>query len=266
MRLLLDWLRDPTVREVDVDGADRLTQHARMLARKRMLREVFQEFHRLFDRLDRRYLSGAGTRIELGAGVAPMRDTYPDVISTDVVPGPALDRVLNAQAMDLPDRSVRVFFAQNCFHHFPDPDAFFSELERVLVPGGGAVLLEPYHGPAASFLFKRLFRTEGFDKDALEWRTPVTGPMNGANQALSYIVFERDRAEFQRRHPLLEIVHQAPVGNYMKYLLSGGLNFRQLLPDFMSPAVGCAQWCLAPVRRWLGLHHVVVLRKRHGAA
>jgi SAM-dependent methyltransferase len=262
MKLLLDWLRDPTVRGVDVDAGDRLTQHARMLQRKRMLREVFQEFHHLFHGLDRQWLSGEGQRVELGAGVAPMRDSYPDVVSTDVVPGPNLDRVLDAQAMDLPDASVRVFFAQNCFHHFPDPDAFFGELERVLVPGGGAILLEPYYGPAASFLFKRLFHTEGFDKGAPSWQTPVTGPMNGANQALSYLVFVRDRAEFERRHPQLEIVHEHPLTNYLKYLLSGGLNFRQLLPDFMSPAVGCIEWCLAPLRRWLALHHVVVLRRK----
>jgi SAM-dependent methyltransferase len=262
MKLLLEWLRDPSVRGVDVDAGDRLTQHARMLARKRMLREVFQEFHHLFHGLDRQWLSGEGQRVELGAGVAPMRDSYPDVVSTDVVPGPKLDRVLDAQAMDLPDRSVRVFFAQNCFHHFPDPDAFFAELERVLVPGGGVVMIEPYYGPAASFLFKRLFQTEGFDKAAPSWQTPVTGPMNGANQALSYLVFVRDRAEFERRHPQLEIVHQRPLGNYLKYLLSGGLNFRQLLPDFMTPVVGCVEACLAPLRRWLGLHHVVVLRRK----
>jgi SAM-dependent methyltransferase len=265
MKLLMDWLRDPSVRGVDVDAGDRLTKHAGMLARKRMLREVFREFHQLFHRLDRQWLGGHGQRVELGAGVAPMRDSYPDVVSTDVVPGPAIDRVLDAQRMDLPPGSVRVFFAQNCFHHFPDPDAFFVELERVLEPGGGAILLEPYHGPAASFLFKRLFRTEGFDKDAPSWQTPVTGPMNGANQALSYVVFVRDRAEFERRHPRLEIVHQRPLGNYLKYLLSGGLNFRQLLPDFMSPAVGFAEWCLTPFRRWLALHHVVVLRKKPGA-
>lgn len=262
MKWLLERLADPSLRDMDVDSVDRLAMHGTLLQRKRMLREVFTEFHHLFHRLDCRWLSGVGQRIELGAGVAPMRESYPDVIATDVVPGPHLDRVLDAQDMDLPERSVRVFFGQNCFHHFPDPDRFFSELERVLVPGGGAVLLEPYYGPVAAMLFKRLFRTEGFDKNASTWKAEVSGPMNGANQALSYVVFIRDRQEFLRRHPALEIVHHERLPNYLKYLFSGGLNFRQLLPDAATPLVGFAQRCLSPLNRWLSLHHVIVIRKR----
>src|SRR6185295_17260455 len=134
------------------------------------------------------------------------------------------------------------------------PERFFAELERVLAPGGGAVLLEPYHGPFASFLFKRLFATEGYDKSYSSWDTPATGPMNGANQALSYIVFRRDRAEFERRYPRLKIVHEEPCRNYIKYLLSGGLNFRQLWPDRGVPVVNLTQAALRPLDRWLALH------------
>jgi SAM-dependent methyltransferase len=261
MRFILDLLRDPSLDNIDVDGLDRLALHSKMLERKRMLREVFTEFHHLFRKLDRQFLTGEGLEIELGAGIAPMRDSYPEVQATDVVDGDYLDRVLNAESMELDDGSVRVFFGQNCFHHFPRPDRFFYELERVLTHGGGAILLEPYYGPFATFLFKRLFRTEGFDKAYPSWDTPVTGPMNGANQALSYIVFVRDRAEFEHKHPTLKIVHQVRVGNYLKYLLSGGLNFRQLSPDAMSPFVDFVQWCLSPLNRWLSLHHIVVIRK-----
>jgi SAM-dependent methyltransferase len=156
---------------------------------------------------------------------------------------------------------VRVVFGQNCFHHFPHPDRFFGELERVLQPGGGVILLEPYFGPFASLLFKRLFTSEGYDKKFPSWETPVAGPMNGANQALSYIVFNRDRREFERRFPSLKIVHEEPCRNYLKYLLSGGLNFRQLVPYWASPLIRALQWALSPLDRWLALHHVVVLRK-----
>lgn len=262
MKFILDYLRDPAVAGIDIDGDDRLIVHRKILTSKPMLRSVFVEFHRLFHELDRKHLSGNGLRVELGAGVAPMQETYPDVLATDVVPGLHLDRVINAEDMELPDGSVRVFFGQNCFHHFPHPDRFFSELDRVLVPGGGAILLEPYYGPFAEYLFKRLFATEGFDKSYPLWDVPVAGPMNGANQALSFVVFVRDRSRFERTHPSLEIVHEGRVGNYLKYLLSGGLNFRPLWPNAMSPVVSVFQWILSPFNRWLCLHHVVVIRKK----
>jgi SAM-dependent methyltransferase len=261
MSWLFDLLRDPSVDNIDVDGTDRLVVHGKMLAHKRMLREVFTGFHRDFRRLDDQFFSGTGSRIELGAGIAPIRDTYPDVLATDVVHARNLDRELNAEDMDLADGSVRTIYGQNCFHHFPHPDRFFEELDRVLAPGGGAILLEPYHGPFATFLFKRLFKTEGFDKEFPTWETPATGPMNGANQALSYIVFARDRKEFERKHPALKIVHQELCGNHLKYLLSGGLNFRQLLPDWTSPAVDLVQKLFSPLNRWTSLHHIVVIRK-----
>jgi SAM-dependent methyltransferase len=258
---IFDLLRDPSLENIDVDGQERLTVHSRMLSRKRMLREVFTEFHHLFNKLDKEYFTAKGIKAELGAGISPMRDSYPDVLATDIVYDTHLDRALNAENMDLESNSVRVLFGQNCFHHFPHPDQFFNELERVIAPGGGVILLDPYYGPFAAFLYKRLFRTEGFDKNYPSWETPIIGPMNGANQALSFIVFVRDRAEFERKHPTLKIVYQKPNGNYLKYILSGGLNFRQLLPDAMSPLIDFVQWFLSPLNRWFSLHHTIVIRK-----
>jgi SAM-dependent methyltransferase len=258
---LFDLLRDPSIESIDVDGRDRLVVHANILSRKPMLRNVFTSFHRSFIRLDEKFLTAKGLKIELGAGIAPIRDTYSDVLATDVVYGIHLDRVLDAEKMDLSDRSVRVIYGQNCFHHFPHPDKFFDELDRVLAPGGGVILLEPYYGPIATFLFKRLFKTEGFDKEFPSWETPFAGPMNGANQALSYIVFVRDRSSFERKHPTLKIVTHELCGNYMEYILSGGLNFRQLIPNWMSPLVIFFQFLLSPINRWIALHHIVLIRK-----
>jgi SAM-dependent methyltransferase len=262
MRRFFDFLSDPLLAGMDVDGVSRLDLHRMMLAKKRMLRDVFTEFHHLFKKLDQQFFSGKGAEVELGAGISPMRDSYPNVLATDIVDAPHLDKVINAEAMDLADNSVRTIYGQNCFHHFPHPDKFFFELERVLIPGGGAILLEPYYGLFASFLFKRLFRTEGFDKAFPSWETPVEGPMNGANQALSYIVFIRDRAELERKHPSLKIVHQQLAGNYLKYVISGGLNFRQLLPDSMAGMVSFIEKLLWPFNRWFALHHIIVIKKK----
>lgn len=246
---------------MDVDGLERLALHGKVLERKRMLREVFVEFHHGFHRLADRYFKVEGLEVELGAGIAPMRDSYPEVLATDIVATEQLDMALNAEAMSLDDHSVRAFYGQNCFHHFPHPEQFFTELERTLKVGGGAILIEPFHGPFAAFLYKRLFKSEGFDMHFPSWETPSTGPMNGANQALSYIVFVRDRQAFERKHPGLEIVHQEICGNYLRYLVSGGLNFRQLLPDALIPVLKVVEKLLHPMRRLLALHHIVVIRR-----
>jgi hypothetical protein len=261
MKWLIQKLRDPAISKIDIDGKDRLFIHSEILSRKPMLRQVFTEFHHIFRRLDEQFFSAEGTRIELGAGAAPIRDSYADVLATDVVSCDHLDKVLDAENLDLPDRTVRAIYGQNCFHHFPHPEQFFKEAERVLRPGGGIILLEPYYGLFASFLFKNLFNTEGFDKNVSSWETAATGPMNGANQALSYIIFVRDRALFQKKYPNLKIIHQEICGNQLEYLLSGGLNFRQLLPSWMNTGIRFLQWIFSPFNRWLSIHHIIVIRK-----
>ena len=129
-------------------------------------------------------------------------------------------------------------------------------------PGGGAVLIEPYYGPVARRLFARLHAEEGFDAAMPGWRnTQQQGPCSRVNQALSYIVFRRDYDEFRRRFPTLELVLDRPHTQLM-YFLSGGVNFRQLLPDSATPLVQAAEALLAPLNRWIALQHLLVLRRR----
>ena len=101
--MLQRLLAMPETAGLDVDGSNRLEVHAAVLARKPMLAAVFRECHELMLRLDRRTFGDTpGLRVELGAGVAPVSQTFPEVLATDVVAGPGLDRVLdggpNAQA------------------------------------------------------------------------------------------------------------------------------------------------------------------------
>lgn len=266
MGFLVDLLREPLLDDLDVDAPERMSVHRSILDQKTVLKNVFREFHYKMMGLDEAYFNGVkGLRVELGAGVSPIRDTFPDVLATDVVTSEYLDRVVDAQNMDFKEGSIRAFFGQNCFHHFPDPKAFLTELQRTLAPGGGVILIEPYYGPVASFIYKRLFKTEGFDKHFPSWEVPSSGPMNGANQALSYIVFKRDRALFEKRFPELEIVHSKPLTNYSRYFLSGGLNFRSLIPSFMEKPMKLLEFILSPLCGLFALHHVIVIRRKNNA-
>lgn len=255
------WLREPLLDGVDIDGDQRIAAHRRILASKPMLKGVFDEIYRLLLRLDTQHFRGEGRRVEIGAGVSAFKAMCPELVTTDVMPAEHLDMVLDAHAMALPDASVRALFGIHCFHHFRDPEAFFREVLRVCLPGGGCILVEPYHGPVAARFYKKVFESETFDRDQRDW-TSDAGVMAGANQALSYVVFERDRARFERTFPDLEIVEQRWLRNYPRYLLSGGLNFRQLMPTFSIPLLKAVEWLLVPIGSWTALHHCVVLRKR----
>jgi len=255
-------LAQPEVGAVDIDGEERLLAHTRVLARKPMLLDVFRELHRIMNDADIRWFGDVpGQRVEIGAGVAAMRNSYPDVLATDIVAGTGVDQVLDAQAMDFEDGGVRAIFGQNSFHHLPEPRRFFNELQRVIRPGGGAVLIEPFHGPLASLLYPRLFRSEGFDKSATAWETPMDGPMSGANQALSYVVFQRDRAAFEAEFPKLTVAEVRPLTSAIRYLMSGGLNFRQLAPDWSMGGLRGLERALAPLAPLWALHHLIVLRR-----
>lgn len=261
---MVQYLAEPDVVGCPMDGQERFEAHRCVLARKTLIRDVFVEFHRVFRDLDARFLSGSGHVIELGAGVYPVRETTPGVVATDVVAAPHLDRVLDAEAMELPDSCVRAFYLQNVFHHFPRPSRFFHELERTLLPGGGAIIIEPHAGPLAALLYPRLFNTERYDRMDPEWEAAATGPMTGANQALSHLIFDRDLERFVREHPTLEIVHRDVLDNWLRYLVSGGLNFRSLLPGSAGGTVRRVERMLRPLRNLLGLHRVIVLRRRSG--
>jgi len=261
LKKIRNILSDPRLEGVDVDSPELLVVHRKIMMEKRIMREVFTGFYNTCMAYDQKYFTAEGQRIEIGAGVSFFKEVYPEIIATDIKPADNLDRVLDALNMDIDDNSVRAFYGLNCFHHFPSPDRFFKELERTLVPGGGCVLIEPYFGPVAAKMYKSLFDTETFDPNQKDWESD-SSVMYGANQALSYIVFVRDRKLFEEHYPDLEIVKIKPLPNYLRYLLSGGLNFRSLVPGFMSPVIQFMEWLISPLNRVLALHYSIVIRKK----
>ena len=100
--MLQRLLAAPGTAGLDLEGPERLVVHNGSSPASRCCGEVFREDHELVMDVDRRtFGSTPGLRIELGAGVAPVSMSFPEVLATDVVDGPGLDRVLDAQAMDL---------------------------------------------------------------------------------------------------------------------------------------------------------------------
>jgi len=260
-RRLRRMLQHPLRRGLAADDPRMLDLHQRILDDKPLMQEVLMSFYEVSLECSRRHFRQDGLKIELGAGTSMFKGIEPEVITTDLRPSELLDRQMDAQKMDVEDASTACVYGVNMFHHLPDPNAFFGELQRVLKPGGGCVLIEPHSGPCSAWLHSRLHDDEHFDPDQRDWQTDVTGPMSGANQALASIVFDRDRRLFEDRYGELEIVEHATVRNYLRYLLSGGLNFRQLVPTRAVRLVRGVERLLSPVQTTLALHQIVAIRR-----
>lgn len=265
IEILREWFFEPRVHGVDVDDNSLLGIHMEILRKKPLLRSAFQTFYCDMSQLSDRWLAVSGSEVELGSGAGFFKNLKPELITSDIRKGPHIDMVLDAQDMHLPDNSVRCIYAINVFHHLPDPELFFSELSRVLLPGGGCILIEPHAGFSSALLHRNLHSDESFLPNEKSWKTShIGGPLSGANQALAHIVFNRDIKRFNAMYgDSLEVVHQGYVLNALRYLLSGGLNFRQLFPSVFEPVLRLLENLSKPLARHLSLHQIIVIRK-HG--
>jgi hypothetical protein len=130
----------------------------------------------------------------------------------------------------------------------------------VLVPGGVIAMIEVPHTPFARFFFRH-FHPEPYDDRATSWAFQQSDAMLDANQALSWIVFFRDRERFERLFPGLSIDPPCFLP-WLGYLASGGVTRRNLVPALLLPVFRALDRLLRPLDPWLALHWHLTLRKR----
>lgn len=159
-----------------------------------------------------------------------MQEHIDDLVTSEVFPAPGVRVVLDGTRLPFATRTLRAIVMTDVFHHIPAPRAFLSEASRCLVPGGVIVMIEPWVSPWSRFVYRRLHH-EPFEPNAKTWEFPSCGPLSGANGALPWIVFERDRATLEIEFPSLRIRSIAPMMP-ISYLLSGGISMRSLMPEF----------------------------------
>lgn len=260
---LRNLLLDPRVAGVPVDDPGLLAIHQQVLADKPLLADAFRSVYTQLLALRDRHAAGEGLEVELGTGAGFFKQLHPQLITTDIRPGRGVDRVVDALAMPFDAGEVRALYAINLFHHLPDPSRFFAEVSRVLAPGGVCLLVEPHGGLFSAFLHRRLHADEHFDEHAGWTNQAIKGPLSGANQALAEIVFGRDRQIFCARFgEQLEIVERPYCLNALRYLVSGGVNFRPLLPAWSAPLLKGIEALCSPLAKHWSLHQVTVIRRR----
>ena len=116
-------------------------------------------------------------------------------------------------------------------------------------------MIEPWVNPWSRLIYAHLHH-EPFDPLVAEWEFPPTGPLSGANGAMPWILFRRDRGRFESEFPQWRIRSFRPMMP-LRYLLSGGVSMRNLSPGGLDYAVGAAE-ALCPC---LGMFACVVLER-----
>jgi hypothetical protein len=102
---------------------------------------------------------------------------------------------------------------------------------------------------------------EAFSPEAPDWSFASAGPVSGANTALPWVVFVRDRGKFESEFPEFCIEKIQPTLPF-RYLVSGGVSMRSLMPGFTHSAWKAFERMLQSQVPRLGMFAFIVLLRR----
>tara|TARA_B100001057_G_scaffold475513_1_gene542338 strand:+ start:685 stop:1479 length:795 start_codon:yes stop_codon:yes gene_type:complete len=253
------------VENTNLNNEERFLIHKKNLENKKLLKSCYTDFYEKMLIVEKKFKKDKinSVRLELGSGVGFFKKYDDTIITSDVVKNKFTDRVLDANNLPYNKNDISTIFGIFCFHHFKDPFNFLKDLESKLKEGGLCILAEPYYGPLAKILYKKVHDSEYFD-DSEKFNIKIENKtaMEKANQALSYIYFIKNKDEFEKNFPQLEIIYTYVFHNYLRFLFSGGLNFRKLIPDFFLYFIKFFEIILAPFKKLFGIHYLIVIKKK----
>jgi SAM-dependent methyltransferase len=234
-------LAHPLTRDLAVDDPRTTQLRRQIIATKPFLRRLYEEWYG-------EILLALGERrrvLELGSGAGFFQERLPSAITSEVFFLDGVDLVADGCALPFPDASLEAIVMTDVFHHIPDVARFLAEAARVVGPQGRIIMIEPWRTGWSQWIYTN-FHPEPFLPDS-GWPLPAAGPLSGANGALPWIVFERDRHLLAEQFPEWQVIGLRPLMP-MAYLLSGGVSLRSLAPGWL---YGLTR----QLERWSGERH-----------
>lgn len=241
----------------NLDDASASVEHAQLIREKGFLRRIYLDNYRFFAGLASSL--PAGKQLELGSGGGLIKEVLPNVITSDVVPLPTADMVVSAIDLPFEAAELSAIFMVNVLHHIQDAEAFFDQVLRCLKPGGIVGMIEPANTLFSRFIYQN-FHHEPFEPSQQGWKLKPGGRMSAANDALPWIIFQRDRKLFEQRYPKLQLEIYRDFMP-LRYILSGGVSKPQLVPTWSYSCFKLCEDISAPLHRWFGLFSKIVVRR-----
>ena len=241
---------------LELDDPRLTVRRGEILREKKFLRRIYEEWYGLIQ-----CHAGdlQGIKVELGSGPGFIEEAIDGVIKSDILLVPRVHLVMDGAACPFANGSLAALLMVDVLHHMPRAEAFFHEAARVLGGGGLAVMIEPWMTGWSRSIYRRLHH-ERTDPAAPDWHFESSGPLSGANQALPWIIFERDRKIFERKFPGLEIIEIRPMMP-LRYLLSGGFSSRFGVPKWAYYLVSGLEWIITKAGNRAAMFALIVLRK-----
>jgi SAM-dependent methyltransferase len=249
-------LEHPLTRGISIDDPRTTAIRREIIATKPFLRQLYEEWYRL---LAAAVPPGNSPVLELGAGAGFLDRYIPGLIPSEIFPCPGLRAVLDARYLPFGDATLRGVVMTDVLHHIPRVADFLEEAGRCVQPGGVLAMIEPWNTPWSSLVYRHLHH-EPFEPDAASWTFPSSGPLSGANGALPWMLFARDRDRFMQEFPGWRIETLRPFMPF-RYLLSGGVSLRALMPGWSFAAWVTLEQALQPFANQLGMFAFIVLRR-----
>ena len=259
LQAIKSLLAEPDTRGLAIDDPETTTIRRKIVREKKFLRGIYEEW---YERVAGHLPREPGAVLELGSGAGFLDEYIPGLITSEVFHCPHIGVVLDARRIPFPAQSLRAIVMTDVLHHVPCAQEFFAEADRCLVPGGAILMVEPWVTAWSKLIYRNLHH-EPFEPGARDWTFPQSGPLSGANGALPWIIFERDRAEFHRQYPNFAVARIEPMMP-LRYLISGGVSLR-----CVAPAASFGLWrglegALSPWRSQLAMFAFIVISKRSG--
>jgi SAM-dependent methyltransferase len=250
------WLERPETRGIPLDSPEMPRVRRDILARTPLLRRVYLDW---YARIQRYVPPPPGRILEIGSGPGFLREVLPELIRSDILSCGGLDVLLDAIRLPFIDDALRAVVMTNVLHHLPDVEAFLRGASRCIRPGGALVMIEPWVTPWSRFVYRRLHH-EPFDPGARAWRVGDGGPLSGANGALPWMLFERDRIELERAFPEWRVERVEPFMPF-RYLMTGGFSMRTLAPRWLFTSCAFVELGLGSWMAQLAMFALLVVRR-----
>jgi SAM-dependent methyltransferase len=253
---LKSLLEHALTRGMDIDDPQTTQLRRQIIQEKDFLKRIYLEW---YTTISKSIPAEAEFVLELGSGAGYLDEIIPNLITSEVRHSLGIDIVLDGQRLPYRDEALGGIVMVNVLHHLSSVRCFFAESARCIPDGGVLILIEPWVTPWSRFVYRRLHH-EPFQPDVSDWEFPSNGPLSGANGALAWIVFERDRLQFESEFPEWEICSIKPCMPF-RYLLSGGVSLRSLMPGMTFKFWRRFERSLEPwMRSWAMFAHIVLRR------